>query len=144
MMTRAKPAVRRCRAGGLCPLVAVLREANARLRDVIVAKDAQLAAARAQIALLSGRVADLERRLGKDSSTSSKPPSSDSPYTKKPRDRSLRRRSRRRPGKQPGALQPEKAGASARGDRAVAIVAELGPASGWRLATYGYEVRPAG
>ncbi len=43
-----------------------------------------------------------------------------------------------------GWLQPEKVGASARGGRAVAIVAELGPASGWRLATYGYEVRPAG
>ncbi len=84
-------------------LVAALREANARLRDVIEAKDAQLAAVQAQIAVLSGRVADLERRLGKDSSTSSKPPSSDSPYTKKPRDRSLRRRSGRRPGKQPGA-----------------------------------------
>jgi transposase len=47
----------------------------------------------AQIAVLSGRVAELERRLGKDSSTSSKPPSSDSTYTKKPRDRSLGRKS---------------------------------------------------
>jgi transposase len=84
-------------------LVAALREANARLREVIEAKDAQLEAAQAQIAVLSGRVADLERRLGKDSSTSSRPPSSDSPYTKKPRDRSLRGRSGRRPGKQPGA-----------------------------------------
>ncbi len=84
-------------------LVAALREANARLREVVEAKDAQLEAAQAQIAVLSGRVADLERRLGKDSSTSSKPPSSDSPYRKKPRDRSLRGRSGRRPGKQPGA-----------------------------------------
>ena len=41
--------------------------------------------------------------LDKDSSTSSKPPSSDSPYKKKPKDRSLRGRSGRRPGKQPGA-----------------------------------------
>jgi len=84
-------------------LVAALREANARLRSVIEAKDAQLQAAQAQIAVLSGRVADLERRLGKDSSTSSKPPSSGSPYKKKPRDRSLRGRPGRRPGKQPGA-----------------------------------------
>ena len=60
-------------------------------------------AAEARFAALSERVAELERRLGKDSSTSSKPPSSDSPYKKRPRDRSLRRRSGRRPGRQPGA-----------------------------------------
>jgi uncharacterized protein DUF6444 len=74
-------------------LVAALHEANARLREAIEAKDAQLAAAPAQIGVLTGRVADLERRLGKDSSTSSRQPSSDSPYKKKPKDRSLRRRS---------------------------------------------------
>jgi len=84
-------------------LVAALHEANARLREAIEAKDAQLAAAQAQIGVLTGRVADLERHLGKDSSTSSRPPSSDSPYKKKPKDRSLRRRSGRNPGKQPGA-----------------------------------------
>jgi Tfp pilus assembly protein FimV len=68
-------------------LVAALRAANARLREVIEAKDAQLAAAtaaleaaQARFAALSERVAELERRLGKDSSTSSKPPSSDGPY----------------------------------------------------------------
>src|ERR1019366_10696159 len=48
----------------------------------------------------------LERRLAKDSSTSSKPPSSDSPYRKKTRDRSLRGRSGRSPGGQPGAQSP--------------------------------------
>jgi transposase len=51
---------------------------------------------------LQGRVEELEQRAGKDSSTSSRPPSSDSPYRKKPRDRSLRERGKRRPGKQPG------------------------------------------
>jgi transposase len=51
---------------------------------------------------LRARVEELERRAGKDSSASSKPPSSDSPYKKKPRDRSLRERGKRRPGKQPG------------------------------------------
>ncbi|MHB1430924.1 MAG: IS66 family transposase [Streptosporangiaceae bacterium] len=89
---------------------AVLRAANARLRAVIEAKDAQLAAAsaalnaaEARIAALGDRVAELERRAGQDSSTSSRPPSSDSPYKKKPRDRSLRGRSGRGRGKQPGA-----------------------------------------
>jgi transposase len=52
---------------------------------------------------LAARAEALERRAGKDSSTSSRPPSSDSPYEKKPpRDRSLRERGKRRPGKQPG------------------------------------------
>jgi transposase len=51
---------------------------------------------------LAAQVEDLERRAGRDSSTSSRPPSSDSPYKKKPRDRSLRERGIRRPGKQPG------------------------------------------
>ena len=87
-----------------------LRAANARLREVIEAKDALLAARDAQMAALAGqvealtaRVGELERRLSRDSSTSSRPPSSDSPYTKKPRDRSLRPRTGRSPGKQPGA-----------------------------------------
>src|SRR5713226_6744769 len=87
--------------------VAELEAANAALREAAAARDelaaAQLAARDAQLAVLAARVAELERRLGKDSSTSSRPPSSDSPYQKKPRDRSLRQRSGRRPGKQPGA-----------------------------------------
>ena len=41
--------------------------------------------------------------MSRTPSTSSKPPSSGSPYKVKPRDRSLRGRSGRRPGKQPGA-----------------------------------------
>ena len=56
----------------------------------------------AQIERLSARVEQLERQARKDSSTSSRPPSSDSPYKKKSRDRSLRERGKRRPGKQPG------------------------------------------
>jgi transposase len=49
------------------------------------------------------RLERLERGAGKDSSTSSKPPSSDSPYKKRERrDRSLRERGKRAPGKQPG------------------------------------------
>ena len=56
----------------------------------------------AQVGLLSARVEELERQARKDSSTSSRPPSSDSPYKKKGGDRSLRERGKRRPGKQPG------------------------------------------
>jgi transposase len=63
---------------------------------------ARLAEAYRLIAELTARVEQLERQVRKDSSTSSRPPSSDSPYKKKPRDRSLRERGKRRPGKQPG------------------------------------------
>jgi transposase len=56
----------------------------------------------AQNERLAARVGQLERQAAKDSSTSSRPPSSDSPYKKKGADRSLRERGRRRPGKQPG------------------------------------------
>jgi transposase len=75
-------------------LVVELLEANAGLREVIAAKDHQIVAA-------ERRIAELERRLGEDSSTSSRPPSSDSPY-RKPTRRSSRSSSGRRPGKQPG------------------------------------------
>jgi len=48
--------------------------------------------------------AELRRRLGQDSSNSSRPPSSDPPWEKKPAPkRSARGRSGRKPGKQPGA-----------------------------------------
>ena len=56
----------------------------------------------AQVTRLSARVEELERQARRDSSTSSRPPSSDSPYKKKGGDRSLRERGKRRPGKQPG------------------------------------------
>jgi transposase len=87
--------------------VAELEDVNARLRQAARDRDelaaAQLAARDAQVAALAAQVEELLRRLGKDSGTSSKPPSSDSPYKKKPKDRSLRGTSGRRPGKQPGA-----------------------------------------
>jgi transposase len=72
-------------------LAARLAEAY-RLIGELAARNEQLAA----------RVEQLERQAGKDSSTSSRPPSSDSPYKKKSRDRSLRERGKRQPGKQPG------------------------------------------
>jgi len=63
---------------------------------------ARLAEAYRLISELSARVERLERRLARDSSSSSKPPSSDDPFRKKPRDRSLREKGKRAPGKQPG------------------------------------------
>jgi transposase len=69
----------------------------------------QLLIALEQVQRLTVRVEQLERQARRDSSNSSKPPSSDSVFTKqtakKPatkRDRSLRERTSRRPGKQPG------------------------------------------
>ncbi|HET9082267.1 MAG TPA: DUF6444 domain-containing protein [Trebonia sp.] len=59
----------------------------------------------ARVGRLPARVEQLERQAGRDSSTSSRPPSSDSPY-KKGRDRSLRERGKRLPGKQPGEPGP--------------------------------------
>ncbi|HEX5406421.1 MAG TPA: IS66 family transposase [Pseudonocardiaceae bacterium] len=50
------------------------------------------------------RITELERQLSADSSNSSRPPSSDAPWDKKPaKKRSARTRSGRHPGKQPGA-----------------------------------------
>ena len=63
---------------------------------------ARLADAYRLVSELSARVERLERRLARDSASSSKPPSSDDPYKKKPRDRSLREKGKRAPGKQPG------------------------------------------
>jgi transposase len=56
---------------------------------------------RARVAVLEVENAELKRRLGMNSTNSSKPPSSDSPFTK-PAPRSLRRKSGRKPGGQPG------------------------------------------
>jgi transposase/uncharacterized coiled-coil protein SlyX len=78
-------------------VIAELRAANATLAAVN-AEQARL------IAVLQARVAELERRLGKDSSNSSKPPSSDG--LRKParaQRRAVERAEGRRPGKQPSA-----------------------------------------
>jgi transposase len=79
-------------------LAARLAEAY-RLIAVLTAQAQELSA---QVTVLQARVEELGRQAGRDSSTSSRPPSSDNPYRKKPRDRSLRERGKRRPGKQPG------------------------------------------
>lgn len=96
-------------------LIARLRKTNTGLREVIntqaveiealtgqiTATSAQVDALSAQVRAQVERIAELERRLGVDSSTSSRPPSSDPPY-RKPERRSARRAAGRNPGKQPG------------------------------------------
>jgi len=54
-----------------------------------------------RIAELEAEIAELRRQLGQNSQNSSKPPSTDSPFTK-PAPKSLRRQSGRKPGGQPG------------------------------------------
>ena len=89
-------------------VIARLRKANAALREVINTQAVQIETLTGQVTALSAqlaaqvaRIEELERRLGSDSTTSSKPPSSDPPY-RKPERRSSRTASGRRPGKQPG------------------------------------------
>jgi transposase len=67
---------------------------NAELRAMV--SDLQ-----AMVETLRGEVAELKRQVGQNSRNSSKPPASDSPFTK-PAPRSPRRKSGRRPGGQPG------------------------------------------
>jgi transposase len=68
----------------------------------LVAEQARvIAELRARVAALEAENAELKRRLGMNSTNSSKPPSSDSPFTK-PAPKSLRRRSGRKPGGQSG------------------------------------------
>lgn len=56
---------------------------------------------RGMVEALQAEVAELKRQVGQNSRNSSKPPSSDSPFTK-PAPKSLRRKSGRQPGGQPG------------------------------------------
>jgi transposase len=90
-------------------VIARLRKANAALREVINTQAVQIETLTGQVTTLSAqlaaqvaRIEELERRLGSDSTTSSKPPSADPPY-RKPQRRSSRTSSGRKPGKQPGA-----------------------------------------
>lgn len=78
----------------LLALIADLRAGDA-------AKDARIDALLVQVGELTAQVQALVLKLSKDSSTSSKPPSSDGP-DRRPRGGSSRRSSGRRPGKQPG------------------------------------------
>ena len=94
--------------------LAAALEVSARLRGVIEAQGEQLETMRGQLAAamtrteqLARRVEELERKAGKDSSNSGRPPSSDPVWDKKAAgksaDRSIRERGARSPGRQPGA-----------------------------------------
>ena len=75
------------------------RDAERAVADAV--KDARIDALLVQVGELTAQVQALVLRLSKDSSTSSKPPSSDGP-DRRPRGGSSRRSSGRKPGKQPG------------------------------------------
>jgi Family of unknown function (DUF6444) len=72
-----------------------LHAANARLRQVIGAKDTEIALLREQVEALTALVAELRARLGNNSRNSSKPPSAEG--LAKPAPRSLRRKTGRKP-----------------------------------------------
>jgi transposase len=69
--------------------------------EALAVRDARIDALLVQVGELTAQVQALVLKLGKDSSNSSKPPSSDGPG-RRPRGGSSRKASGRRPGKQPG------------------------------------------
>src|SRR3954471_12327269 len=96
-MTPAEDAPRTAPSPEAAATPVALAEENARLR-------AENAALQETIAVLLGRVAELERRLGLNSSNRGKPPSSDGldKPKREPRTRSPRERSGKPPGGQKG------------------------------------------
>lgn len=86
--------------------IAELEAENTALRARVGELNEQVASLTEQVAMLTGKLADLEKLLGRNSSNSSKPPSSDPGSAKSARpenaNRAARRALGRRQGKQPG------------------------------------------
>jgi transposase len=77
-----------------------LRAANARLRELLAERDAELGEVRALVAELQAQVADLTARVRQNSRNSSRPPSQDG--LGKPAPKSLRTKTGRKPGRPKG------------------------------------------
>ena len=85
-------------------MIAGLRAANARLRELLAERDARIAGLQEQLEELRAQVADLAAQVKRNSKNSSKPPSQDG--LAKPEPKSLRGKTGRKPGRpkgQPGA-----------------------------------------
>ena len=80
--------------------LAVLRAANAELRQVIEAKDAEITVLRAQVEELRTQVEELAARVQANSKNSSRPPSSDG--LGRPAPKALRKKTGRGPGRPKG------------------------------------------
>ena len=86
-------------------MVPALQERLAKVEARAGAAEARAGAAEARIAVLEAENAELRVRLGKDSSNSSKPPSTDSPYKSKPPVKRGLRKAGGQPG-HPGTTRP--------------------------------------